>query len=383
MKRQRAVTKEDLDAIEGREETRMEIVQVSLDDLHPYANNPRKNEKAVQPVAESIRNFDFSSPILLDSEGVILAGHTRYLAAKSLGLETVPAIYVDDLTPVEARAFRLADNKVGMGTAWNLEKLKAELRALKGKFKMELFGFGEDEIKVCLDDFSVAAMTEEPLAEIEERHRVIRGQIWRLGDHVLACGEGTDGLTNEKVLGGELAQACVTRPNVLDWSRTEKLMRQALLHTTGAVYFHVKPNFLHLAKPAWEDAGGTWSTFIINKGGEEIGPVVPHSFSAWLYGWNRQRKHYFIDERNNVDVWEYKATENASENLLFCGEAIRNSTIPERIVFDPAAGLGDTLMAAEMACRKSVCVENNPEACSRILSRWENFTHREAELLKD
>lgn len=368
----------DLSALGQKETAPLRVVMVGLGDIRPYGGNPRKNEKAVKPVAESIGEFGFQSPVLLDRDGTILAGHTRYAAAKALGMEAVPAVYLGDLTPVEARAYRLADNKAGSGATWNVEKLRAELKALGGRFKMERFGFGDKELKALQDEFRVDSMSERSLGDAKASGRCSPGDVWRLGNHILVCGDGGDPVTNTEALGGEFAAACVTRPSFEDRAATERVMRQALVHTEGAVYFHLKPAFLSWAKPAWEAAGGTCSTFIINVRGEEPGPVCPHSFSAWIYGWNRLKAHYFCGERNKADVWDFADSERGTQYLLFAGEAMANSTVPEDVVFDPCAGEGDTLVAAEMACRKAVCVENSPEACDRIIARWEAFTHREA-----
>lgn len=356
---------------------KLEVELVPIEAIRPYERNPRKNDEAVGPVAESIGAFDFQSPILCDADGVILAGHTRYKAAKRLGMERAPVAYIRDLAPVEARAYRLADNRVGEGTGWNIGRLKEELKAVGRNFRMERFGFGEKELKALRDEFRVDMMAE--MRETETGKKVEPGQIWRLGNHILQCGDGTDGRSNAELLGGGLADMAITRPHFDDRGRTERLMRQALVHSDGAVYFHVKPPFLSWAKPAWESAGGTWSTFVLNAGTDEPGPMAKHSFSAWLYGWNAKRKHWFCGERNKSDVWEFKDTERASWRLQFVGEAMANSSVPDSTVFDPCSGDGDTLIAAEMGCRRAVCVEADPEVCGRAIARWEAFTHREAE----
>ena len=105
----------------------MQIIEMSIDDLKPYENNPRKNRAAIKDVAASIREFGFKVPIVVDSDNVIVAGHTRYEASKLLGLETVPCIIADDLTEDQVKAFRLADNKVSEKAKWDDELLKIEL----------------------------------------------------------------------------------------------------------------------------------------------------------------------------------------------------------------------------------------------------------------
>lgn len=117
----------------------MKIIDVQITSLKEYENNPRKNEKAVDKVAASIREFGFKVPIVIDSDNVIICGHTRLLAAKRLKLDVVPCIVADDLTDEQIRAFRLADNKTSEFADWDIEKLDEELAALE--LDMTLFGF--------------------------------------------------------------------------------------------------------------------------------------------------------------------------------------------------------------------------------------------------
>ena len=105
----------------------MEIVYKNIDDIKPYAGNPRRNDKAVEKVAESIRQFGFKQPILIDEDDIIIAGHTRQLAAKKLKMQQVPCIYADDLTPEQVKAYRLADNKVAEFAEWDFDLLNQEL----------------------------------------------------------------------------------------------------------------------------------------------------------------------------------------------------------------------------------------------------------------
>ena len=121
----------------------MKIIDVKITSLKEYENNPRVNDKAVAKVAASIDEFGFKVPIVIDSNNVIICGHTRLKAAQSLGLEVVPCIVADDLTDEQIRAFRLADNKTSEFSEWDFEKLDEELAALD--LDMTLFGFEDDE----------------------------------------------------------------------------------------------------------------------------------------------------------------------------------------------------------------------------------------------
>lgn len=124
-----------------------------ISQIHPYENNPRNNEAAIEPVAQSIKNFGFRVPILIDRKGTIIAGHTRYEAAKRLGMDKVPCILVDDLTDAQIRAYRIADNKVSEASSWNDDVLRAEMEALKAlDVDLDSTGFNDVELDGLLRD---------------------------------------------------------------------------------------------------------------------------------------------------------------------------------------------------------------------------------------
>lgn len=171
----------------------MTINEMKIKDLKPYENNPRHNDQAVEAVAASIKEFGFKVPIIVDRDNIIVAGHTRLKAAEKLGLEKVPVIIADDLTEEQIKAFRLADNKVGELAEWDFVKLEQELANID--IDMSQFNFDLKELakefdknkEVVEDNFDV----DEALEEIQEP-TVKRGQIWKLGDHYLMCGDSTD-----------------------------------------------------------------------------------------------------------------------------------------------------------------------------------------------
>ena len=141
----------------------MKIEMIKTGDLIPYHNNPRKNDEAVKYVASSIKEFGFKVPIVVDESNVIVTGHTRHKAAVKLGLKEVPCISANDLTPVQIKAFRIADNKVGELAGWNFDLLSLELAGLEElDFDVKDFGFDADE------DFDVASFFEESEEKEEE-----------------------------------------------------------------------------------------------------------------------------------------------------------------------------------------------------------------------
>ena len=149
----------------------MIITEMKLDELREYENNPRNNENAVAAVAASIKEFGFKVPIVIDTDGVIIAGHTRAKAAAQLGMQTVPCIIADDLTEEQIRAFRLADNKTGELAGWDFEKLEAELAQLSD-MDMSEFGFVMSD-DVNIDDFfEEAEESDDEEEEEKEKQRV-------------------------------------------------------------------------------------------------------------------------------------------------------------------------------------------------------------------
>lgn len=174
----------------------MQIVMKKCADLVPYEKNPRKNDGAVPAVAASIEEFGFKVPIVIDKDGVIVAGHTRLKAAKKLGMAEVPCIIADDLTPEQIKAFRLADNKTGELADWDFGLLDEELAEL-GAFDMTAFGFEEQP-----EDPNAAVEDDYDEEHEEIQARVKRGDAWDLGGHILVCGDATSKEDMQKLMGG-------------------------------------------------------------------------------------------------------------------------------------------------------------------------------------
>ena len=182
--------------------------------LTPYENNPRDNDASVPRVKASIQEFHFQNPILVDPDGVVIAGHTRLRAALELGLEEVPVVVVDDLTPEQVRAYRLADNKAGEASEWLDAMLAEELAMIEG-IDMSEFGFDVPEVDVDEDAFGMGMGdgSEDDVPEVDEVEPTVkRGQVWRLGDHVLMCGDSTNAEDVDRLMGGAVAGMVFTDP---------------------------------------------------------------------------------------------------------------------------------------------------------------------------
>lgn len=196
----------------------MEVVYKNIEELILYINNPRNNDDAVDAVASSIKNFGFKVPIVIDSNKEIINGHTRLKAAKKLGIEKVPVIIADDLTPEQVKAFRIADNKVGEIATWNEDLLNIELGELAElDFDMTELGFGDfQEIKEVVEDEDFdTTPPEEPLSKL--------GDIYELGRHRLMVGDSTNKEQVKALMGKQKADLLLTDPpyNVAYQGKTE------------------------------------------------------------------------------------------------------------------------------------------------------------------
>lgn len=182
-------------------EMRIEYIEVGA--LKPYEKNAKEHpERQVEQIAASIREFGFRQPIVVDGEGLVIAGHGRLLAAKRLGMERVPCVRADDLTETQVRALRLADNKTNE-SAWIQPLLDEELAALAGEIDMGMFGFEADKDEVVEDGYDMPA-PKNPKAK--------GGELYLLGRHRLLCGDATVSADVGKLAGGQLADMLLTDP---------------------------------------------------------------------------------------------------------------------------------------------------------------------------
>jgi len=192
----------------------MKVEQRRTEDIRPYEQNPRQNDAAVDAVAASIREFGFRQPIVIDSGGVIVVGHTRWKAARKLGLEYVPVHVAKDLTPEQARAYRIADNKSADYADWDFDLLPIELGALRdAEFDLGLIGFDDEELaKLLRGDVTEGQTDPDAVPEMPDEATTRPGDLWILGDHRLLCGDAGRGEDVDRLLGGESIHLVNTDP---------------------------------------------------------------------------------------------------------------------------------------------------------------------------
>lgn len=390
------------------------IAAVRVADLIEYENNPRKNKKAVSAVAESIKQFGFKNPIIIDKDGVIIAGHTRKAAAEQLGLETVPCIIADDLTPEQAAAFRLADNKTGELAEWDFDKLDTEIKALKD-FNVDLSDFGFDlsefEERTEVEDVEIATAENVEAEEIVPRMKA--GEVWQLGRHRLMCGDSTQKADVLKLMNGEKADMVFTDPPYgvnVEGGKNNNTIAGDLTQTAIPFSFEIATEIATKEKARFYFCGGeanislyfklferylrqmpkllVWikNGFVLSRNGYHKG------YELIFYGYKRGGGDIWCSTREGADasdVWE--VARDAAVNYVhptqkpveLPARAIRNSSEAGALIFEPFSGSGSTMLACEQLDRTCYAMELDPYYCEMTARRWESLTGGTAERITE
>ena len=388
----------------------MKLIELSIDEIIPYENNPRKNDNAVDKVAESIKEFGFKVPIIIDKKNIIIAGHTRYKAAKKLDIKKVPVITAEDLTEEQVKAFRIMDNKASEFATWDYEALLEEMENLKLEdYNLELTGFDFNEIEGIMDKYNPKEVEEDSNFNIEEQLESIekpksqKGDIWLLGENRLLCGDSTVKEDVVKLMNGRKANMVFTDPpyNVAYEGATEdKLTIQNddmsseefynFLSKVFNNYFEIMeegaPIYVCHAdsegenfRRAYREAGLKLAECIIwVKNSFVMGRQDYHwRHEPILYGWKEGKAHYFVDDRTQDTVWEIPKPQRNGEHptmkpLALCARGIKNSSKPKDLVVDLFGGSGSTLMAAAEVDRICYTMELDEKYTDVILLRYIN-----------
>lgn len=380
----------------------MDIKVQKTEDLIPYEKNPRHNEGAITAVAKSIEKFGFKVPIVVDASNVIVNGHTRLKAAKYLGLKEVPTIIADDLTPEQIKAFRLADNKVGEIATWDEELLNAELDELADlDFDMTEFGFDlpdieGEEVEVIEDEFE-EELPAEPISKL--------GDIYQLGRHRLMCGDSTNSLEVEKLMGNKKADLLITDPpyNVA----YEGKGKEALTIKNDSKETNEFHSFLYEAFSAAINNMKLGSSFYVWYASSEVvnfhtaleeagflvkqeliwnknSMVLSRQDYHWkhepcLYGWASGGSHSWYSDRKQTTILNFdRPTVNKEHPTMkpvaLFDYQIKNSSKQGDCILDLFGGSGTTLIACEQNEREAYLMELDPRYVDVIIARWEAFT---------
>nr|DAW09818.1 MAG TPA: adenine specific DNA methyltransferase [Caudoviricetes sp.] len=393
----------------------MQIISKKIEEIKEYENNPRNNDNAVEYVARSIKDFGFKIPIIVDKNNVIVAGHTRYKAAKELNLTEVPCIVADDLTDEQIKAFRLVDNKSAELAEWNLELLNIELENIHD-IDMNLYNFELSELldNVIEDDYEI---------ELPEEPKTKHGDIYKLGNHYLMCGDSTKESDVAKLMNNNKADLFLTDPpyNVaLGNHDTPETARQRHRRTDGLIIMNDKMSdndFLDfltkcfsIAKDNMKDGASFYiwhadnesltfrqalknsglelrQTLIWNKNAITLGRQdYQWKHEPCLYGWKDGASHSWFSDRSQPTVLDFKKP-SKSENhptmkpIELFAYQIKNSSKANDIILDTFGGSGTSIIACEQLNRICFTMELDPRYCDVIVDRWETFTNQKAELI--
>lgn len=420
----------------------MQIEELKVADLIPYENNPRANDGAVEAVANSIREFGFKQPIIIDKNNVIVAGHTRHKAAKRLGLETVPVIRAEDLTPEQIKAFRLADNKVGEIAGWLPELLEAELAELEN-IDMSQFGFDIEQ-----EDEEPEIIEDDPPADAPNMTQV--GQIWQLGRHRLMVGDSTKADDVKRLMEGGVADLLLTDPpyNVnlgqndrpgsshngvkikndympedvfIKWLSKALQNADASMKPGAAFYIfyaglhHTEFDYSLRNVPDWkvhEQLVWVKGHFVMGRNSDYQWQHEPA-----FYGWKQGAAHYFTDSRAESTVIEDTtaklSTLKKGELIALCERLMKqegastvlraekptaaemhptvkpqelicylmkNSSRPGETVLDLFGGSGSTLIAAQQLGRTCYTMELDTKYADVIIQRYIDFVGTDSDV---
>ena len=387
------------------------IRHVAIDDLKPYAGNPRTHpEGQIKALAEGLREFGFTNPMLVDADLGIIGGHGRLEAAKLAGLKTVPVVVLDHLTPEQVQAYRLADNQLALLGEWDDDFLAAELLALSEvDYDLALTGFDEAMMASLLADTSEP---DDTVVDPPEDPTTKPGALYTLGEHRLLCGDATNPEHVAKVLNGEKPNLMVTDPPYgVDY---DPEWRDRADRASGVPY-----GARALGRPVGDDRSDwaeAWAIFdgdvvyqwapsgpdfiihgsVLESAGFDIRAILVwrkniapisrghyhHQHEPCLYAVRNGATAHWCGDRKQTTVWDIdkpqkSETGHSTQKPIECMERpIRNHSGD---VYDPFVGSGTTIIAAERQRRRCFAIEIDPGYCDVTIRRWEDHTGLKAE----
>lgn len=370
--------------------------------ITPYTKNAKKHpKKQIEQVAKSIKEFGMNQPIVVDKQGVIIVGHGRYEALKSLGMEVKPEyIKVVDLSEEKANAYRLADNKLNE-SEWDMNLVIEELKGLSPEM-LDLTGFDKDLI-IEADE------KDDEVPEVPTEPQSVLGDLYELGSHRVLCGDSTKIDDVEKLMDGKKADMVFTDPpynqnfsggidkegNKSKKGKNETIQNDKMSDADYALFFNdFLTNTVSVLKGAFyicfyrlmmdivldsvNNSEAEWKSIIIwKKNRPALSPLDYHNnFEPILYGY---KHHVFYGDKTQSDVWEFPRPyindlHPTMKPVELIQKAILNSSKGEDIVLDAFLGSGSTLIASEKTGRICYGMELDPKYIDVIVQRYVDYT---------
>jgi DNA modification methylase len=376
----------------------MKIETADINTIKPYENNPRKlKDSAIEKVAMSLKEYGFRQPIVVDKDRIIVVGHTRYRASKKLGLKEVPITIADNLTPEQINAYRIADNRTAEESEWDSELLVMEIKDLEAKdFKLDLLGFNEDQLNDILFEEKQGLTDEDEVPEAPEEPISKLGDIWKLGNHRVMCGDSTfidniDLITKKE----KIDMVFTDPPYNIDYQgvkdkrkiKNDKMDDESFVDFLTSsllgcetMYVCCSWQYAHLFREAMTKIARKPKAMII---WDKVNPA------QHLDKYFKQHEiiYYYGDfggqKTLRGDVWNLKRKKNTLHPTMKPVELITMALEDQKdkkTVYDGFLGSGSTIIACEKMDRICYGMELDPKYCDVIIKRWENFTGAKAEL---
>lgn len=366
----------------------------SLERLIPYAKNARTHSDAqIAQIAASIREWGWTTPVLVDEAGTIIAGHGRLLAAQRLQMTEVPVMVASGWTDAQKRAYVLADNKLALNAGWDNELLGLELADLKGlDFDLDLTGFSPDEIAALQPiQLNEGLTDEDAVPEVPAEPVTKPGDVWVMGKHRLMCGDSTSVDAVEKLIAGEKIEMVFTDPpyniNYQDMKKEhEKIKNDKMddnsfldflrnsIYPCDVMYVCCSWQYAHLFKQVMSELDRPAKAMIV---WDKVNPAQ----NLDLYFKQHEIIFYhgpFGGQKTiRGDIWQIKRQKNTVHPTMKPVELIEialKDHINKKTVYDAFGGSGSTMIACEKIGKKSFLMELDPKYCDVIVKRWQDFT---------
>ena len=366
----------------------------SLERLIPYAKNARTHSDAqIAQIAASIREWGWTTPVLVDEAGTIIAGHGRLLAAQRLQMTEVPVMVASGWTDAQKRAYVLADNKLALNAGWDNELLGLEMADLKGlDFDLDLTGFSPDEIAALQPiQLNEGLTDEDAVPEVGENPVTVPGDVWLLGKHRVMCGDSTSVDAVEKLIAGEKIEMVFTDPpyniNYQDMKKEhEKIKNDKMddnsfldflrnsIYPCDVMYVCCSWQYAHLFKQVMSELDRPAKAMIV---WDKVNPAQ----NLDLYFKQHEIIFYhgpFGGQKTiRGDIWQIKRQKNTVHPTMKPVELIEialKDHINKKTVYDAFGGSGSTMIACEKIGKKSFLMELDPKYCDVIVKRWQDFT---------
>ena len=403
----------------------------NVSDLNPYANNPKRHPAwHINQIQQSIEQFGFITPIIVNDKYEIIAGHGRFAAAKQMALLQVPVILIDTLSDAEIKAYRIADNQLNLNTEHDIDLLRIELQELDGmdlEFNLEVTGISTGQLDIIIGGEAPAEDDQaDHIPQTEEHHITKSGDLWIMGDHKMYCGDALETSSYQAVMGDKTADAVFTDPPynchvsghicgngkiqhdefaMASGEMSDEEFEQFLAVTIKRLIEYSEDGSLHYICIDWRNI----YTMISAAEGQykELKNICIWNKSNAGMGALYRSKHEFVPvfkkgtapHTNNVllgksgryrsNVWDYPGVNCFGHTgelemhptvkpAAMVADAIMDCTKRGGIVLDPFGGSGSTLIAAEMSGRCARIIELEPKYCDVTIRRWQELTGKDA-----